>query len=76
MVEEVEEAGVGEVKLVERKVAHFGWGESVDDGSAAAVEKKGFITGEDVPGAERGGVDFGDKTVGGGEGSERRRRRH
>ena len=70
LVEHVEEAGGGEVEVVEAEVAEVGRPECVEDGVAAAVGKKRLVSDEDVAGAERGRLNFGEEAVGRGEAAE------
>ena len=67
-VEDLEDAGVGEVEVVEAEVAGVFGGEGGEDGFAAAVVEEDLVADEDVAGLDRGRGDFGDEAVGGGEG--------
>ena len=70
-VEDFEDAGFGEVEVMEAEVAGVFGGEGVEDGFAAAVVEEDFVADEDVAGTEgRGGGDLGYETVGRGEGFE------
>ena len=53
-VEDVEDAGVGEVEVVEAEVAGFFGGEGGEDGFAAAVVEEDLVAEEDVAGTDRG----------------------
>jgi hypothetical protein len=64
-VEDFEDAGFGEVEIVEAEVAGFFGGESGEDGFAAAVVEEDLVADEDVAGAEGGGRgDLGCEAVG------------
>jgi hypothetical protein len=70
-VEDLEDAGFGEVEVMEGEVAYVFGCEGGEDGFAAAVVEEDLVADEDLAGAEGGGGgDFGDEAVGGGEGFE------
>src|SRR6266702_883983 len=51
-VEDLEDAGLGEVEVVEAEVAGFFGGQGSEDGFAAAVVEEDLVADEDVAGAE------------------------
>ena len=70
-VEDLEDAGLGEVEVVEAEVAGVFGREGGEDGFAAAVVEEDLVADEDVAGAQGRGIgDLGDEAVGGGEAAE------
>ena len=76
----MENAGLGQIEIAERKLAQRGVDQRVDHGAAAAFVEKDLIAGEHVAGPQRrggrsGGLHLGHEAIRRGEAAEFARRR-